>query len=392
MGIMPDANGILDVKGSYDGSWMTRGHRSHIGVGCFIDMETGFVLDCEILSNFCLQCSRLDTQLKKKSITEEQHTEKMRVHKPNCAKNFHGKSGAMEAEAAVRIWSRSIQKNKMRYVTFIGDGDSSAYRAVSNLKPYGDIQVHKEECINHVSKRLGTQPRKLREKSKVTTGRGRKRSTLGGRNKLTDKVLDKLPFYYGQAVRRNTGNNVEGLRNDIIATFYHCTSTDENPRHDHCPPGEKSWCFYRRAEAKGDIPASHKAMKVKFTLDPPERKQVLQVYMDLTKDDLLIKCMMGKTQNPNEALHGKIWSNLHKIRYFGLKTVTYNVRYTVLQHNVGYLRADLSKELGFEGMSVFTEKGLQAKDKMRKRSSEAPKRPSKRAKKASEDDYAAGSF
>lgn len=170
----------------------------------------------------------------------------------------------MEAEAAVWIWNRSIQKNKMRYVTFIGDGDSSAYRAVTNLKPYGDIQVHKEECINHVSKRLGTQLQKLREKSKVTTSCRRKRSTLGGRNKLTDKVLEKMPFYCGQAVQRNTGNNDEELQNDIIATFYHCTSTDENPRHDHCPPGEKSWCFYCRAEAKGKIPASHKSMKVKF--------------------------------------------------------------------------------------------------------------------------------
>lgn len=126
------------------------------------------------------------------------------MHKPNCAKNFQGKSGAMEGEAAVRIWGRSVQNNKIRYVTFIGDGDSSAYRAVTNLKPYGDITVKKEECINHVSKRVGTPLRKLREQSKVITSRGRKRSTLGGRSKLTDKVIDKLPFYYGQAVRRNT--------------------------------------------------------------------------------------------------------------------------------------------------------------------------------------------
>lgn len=119
---------------------------------------------------------------------------------------------------------------------------------------------------------------------------------------------------------------------------------------------------------------------------------MLQVYMDLTKDDLLIKCLMGKTQNPNKSLYSKIWSNLLKIRYFGLKTVIYSVRYTVLQHNVGYVRADLSKELGFEGMSVCTEKRLQSKEQMRKRSLETSKRPAKRAKKAPADDYAAGSF
>lgn len=45
----------------------------------------------------------------------------------------------------------------------------------------------------------------------------------------------------------------------------------------------------------------HKDMKIKFTLDPPEGKQVFQIYLDLTKDDLLVKCMMGKTQNPNPS-------------------------------------------------------------------------------------------
>lgn len=88
------------------------------------------------------------------------------------------------------------------------------------------------KCIRrNVSTMLsrGTQLWKLREKSKVTTSCRRKRSTLGGRNKLTDKVLEKLPFYYGQTVWRNTGNNVEELKNEIISTFYHCTSTDENP-------------------------------------------------------------------------------------------------------------------------------------------------------------------
>lgn len=53
-----------------------------------------------------------------------------------------------------------------------------------------------------------------------------------------DKVIVELPFYYGQAVRRDTGNNAEALNANIMATFFHCTSTDENPQHKHCPPAE----------------------------------------------------------------------------------------------------------------------------------------------------------
>ena len=53
---------------------------------------------------------------------------------------------------------RSVESN-IRYTTFIGDGDSSAFKAVTSLNngngPYV-APVAKEECINHVSKRMGT--------------------------------------------------------------------------------------------------------------------------------------------------------------------------------------------------------------------------------------------
>ena len=42
-----------DIAVSFDGSWMTRGHKSHIGVGFVIDCETGFILDYQVLSNIC---------------------------------------------------------------------------------------------------------------------------------------------------------------------------------------------------------------------------------------------------------------------------------------------------------------------------------------------------
>lgn len=76
----------------------------------------------------------------------------------------------MEAEVATRIWKGSVELNKMRYVTFIGDGDFSAYLAVTELNPYEDVKVEKEECIDHVGKRLGTRLRKLKEQTKVDTG------------------------------------------------------------------------------------------------------------------------------------------------------------------------------------------------------------------------------
>ncbi|GFX16021.1 uncharacterized protein TNCV_4702801 [Trichonephila clavipes] len=40
---------ITDLSVSFDGTWLTRGHTSLIGVGCVIDMLTGYVVDFEVL-------------------------------------------------------------------------------------------------------------------------------------------------------------------------------------------------------------------------------------------------------------------------------------------------------------------------------------------------------
>ena len=50
---------------------------------------------------------------------------------------------------------------------FVGDGDSIAYKTICQLNdgrgPY-EVPVTKEECVNHVSKRMGARLRKI-EKS-----------------------------------------------------------------------------------------------------------------------------------------------------------------------------------------------------------------------------------
>ena len=55
-----------------------------------------------------------------------------------------------------------------RYVTVLSDGDAKTYNHLVDLNIYGDnCPVTKEECVNHVRKRLGTALRKV-------AGEGRK--------------------------------------------------------------------------------------------------------------------------------------------------------------------------------------------------------------------------
>ncbi|GBL99416.1 hypothetical protein AVEN_206816-1 [Araneus ventricosus] len=64
-----------------------------------------------------------------------------------------------------------------RYTTVLSHGDSKSYHHLSELKVYGaNVKISKEECVNHVSKRLGTA---LRNSVKEWRARG---VTLGGNN------------------------------------------------------------------------------------------------------------------------------------------------------------------------------------------------------------------
>lgn len=52
---------LLDVV-SYDGSWMTHGHKLQYGIGCDIDLLTGLVLDLQIMSLYCQRCAYANTR------------------------------------------------------------------------------------------------------------------------------------------------------------------------------------------------------------------------------------------------------------------------------------------------------------------------------------------
>ena len=70
----------------------------------------------------------------------------------------------MEAEGACRLYERSLCKHGIRYISFVGDGDSKSYASVTKSKPYGPgvfIPNYKEDCIGHVTKRMETALRKV---------------------------------------------------------------------------------------------------------------------------------------------------------------------------------------------------------------------------------------
>ena len=70
---------------------------------------------------------------------------------------------SMEAEGACRLYERSLRRHGMRYIPYVGHGDhSKSYASVTKSKPYGPgVFIPKEDCIGHVTKRMGTALRKV---------------------------------------------------------------------------------------------------------------------------------------------------------------------------------------------------------------------------------------
>ena len=57
----------------------------------------------------------------------------------------------------------SVQKHNMRYMRYIGDGDSATVR---DSRPYGEGKEKKLDCCGHVQKRMGTHFRPLVKENK----------------------------------------------------------------------------------------------------------------------------------------------------------------------------------------------------------------------------------
>jgi len=187
----------LTVSG--DGSWRKRGFSSLYGFASLIGWFSGKVIDICVKSKYCKECE----YWKKKKDTAE-YEEWHALREKHCDANHSGSAGKMEPDAIVEMFSRSESMYNVRYAYYIGDGDSKTHKSIQDAKPYGDFPVIKKECIGHVQKRLGTRLRNLKKEVK----------NLGGRGKLTGKLIDELSMYYGLAIRRNT-DSVENMRKEI---------------------------------------------------------------------------------------------------------------------------------------------------------------------------------
>ncbi|GFX49694.1 uncharacterized protein TNCV_1637321 [Trichonephila clavipes] len=170
----------------------------------------------------------------------------------------------MEPVGAYRLFERSRETRKLEYVEFYSDGVSKSHLAVKDI--YG-IDIN----------------------------------------------------YYGIAIRSNIGN-LEEMQRAVITAFYHCCSGKSNTMHGQCPLGSESWCAYQRAQSAGKVFYDKNAGL------PKNINKIKQTYLQLCDQNLLRKCLHGKTQNANEALNGCLERLLSVLEALDIKIGSYTLR------------------------------------------------------------------
>lgn len=196
--------------------------------------------------------------------------------------------------------------------------------------------------------------RKLKEKlggTKLADGK-----SIKGAGRLTDKVIDELQSYYGNAIRGNSGY-LENMHKAVWATYFHRLATDENPGHALCPPAPDTWCRYRKG------PAGYRHKK---SLSEVIMNQIKLIYRDLSNKELLKKCLHGRTQNCNESFNNIIWSRLPKANFIGKHTLDLGLWDAVISFNDGNVgRIKVLEELGVKDLGQYTIAALKTFDDTR---------------------------
>ena len=75
--------------------------------------------------------------------------------------------------------------------------------------------------------------------------------TVGGKNRLTDKVIDRMQNFYGKAIRENKGD-LEGMQTTIKAIQNHMIKNNASldQQHQYCLKYGDTWCNIGKTKQK----------------------------------------------------------------------------------------------------------------------------------------------
>ncbi|KAJ4438715.1 hypothetical protein ANN_14662 [Periplaneta americana] len=110
-------------------------------------VESGKVIDVKVKSSYCKHKKWEDPK------KGPQYEDWMEKYAPLCTANHQGSAASMECCGLQDIFNRSERKYNVKYVEYIGDGDTKSFKTVHESMSYGpQVDIQKVECVGHVRK------------------------------------------------------------------------------------------------------------------------------------------------------------------------------------------------------------------------------------------------
>ena len=207
--------GVPAITVLVDAGWSKRTHKHTYnalsGVGVIFGQQTEKLLYLGVCNKFCASCKRG---------TEHNHT---------CFKNWQESSSSMEKHIILTGFKVAKKQHGVRYMKFIGDGDSSVYPSLVAGVPGWGYAINKQECANHALKCYRASLEQLvKDKPQY---KGKHKLTAAMRQRLTKAARCAVIMRSKEADRRKGASL---LQDDIINGPMHCFGSHHKCRPEYC--------------------------------------------------------------------------------------------------------------------------------------------------------------
>ena len=188
-------------------------YNAKCGVGVIFGAATKRLLFIGVRNKYCSICA----------ISEHQNLTTTPTHQ--CFKNWSGSSCAMEADIILEGFRMSESMHSLRYLWFIGDGDSSVYNSLITGVPSYGRNITKVECANHAIKCYRNRLEAL----------CKEKPHYRGRNGLTITTMRRITHGARCAIRMHSATgDVNALRHDLRNGPRHCFGDHQNCNSSFC--------------------------------------------------------------------------------------------------------------------------------------------------------------
>ena len=217
--------GVPAITVIVDGGWSKRSHKhsynAKSGVGIIIGQETKKILHIGVRNKYCAICAQASRK-----------GEEAKDHK--CFKNWDGASSSMETDIIVEGFKTAEEKHGVRYIRFVGDGDSSVYPSLVSSVPVWGYAIQKIECANHATKCYRSALEKLVNDNPSYKGKG----------KLTDAMRKRLTKAARCAIKMRSMESdkraaTQKLQHDLHNSPLHCFGIHDACSTDFCKTAQQ---------------------------------------------------------------------------------------------------------------------------------------------------------